>query len=240
MKRHPEPQWFIGIRPAGWTGSRRTPALAKTTATQAWLEESKKGDAYTSPSERVQCLRACAGRLLQSGIGVHPKTACPEPSRFLVTRPILLRDIWAMQGACITAAGSQSRQSNYPAPLGNPELLQREGGNLRITARRSWFGRCDDNQKAGRIEDRSTRHTYSHSHARSRWLTHTALQGCNCTALHCTARTGEPTNVSHSLVPIDDARQTGPQGRPITGVKCMLRNRLSIPPSAAAGPSSQR
>lgn len=30
MKRHPEAQWFIGIRPAGWTVNRRTPALVKT------------------------------------------------------------------------------------------------------------------------------------------------------------------------------------------------------------------
>lgn len=93
-------------------------------------------------------------------------------------------------------------------------------------------------------QQHTTRHTHtSHTHthctlACSRWLTHTALQGCTTAA-----RTGEPTNVDNSLVPIDNARQAGQPGRPITGARALLTPEAACQVDHRAvvdGPSSQK
>lgn len=126
MKRHPEPQWFIGIRPAGWTVNRRTPALIKTTATAGG---SSTGDAYTRRLKECHVSDTPRGFARKSASGVHPTGRSVPSSRTEHSRCSYV-DLFYYEapGQCRERMTmGQARTSHSPAPLGDPELC-RGGG----------------------------------------------------------------------------------------------------------------
>lgn len=126
MKRHPEPQWFIGIRPAGWTVNRRTPALVKTTATVDGSPST--GDAYT------RRLKECRASDTPRGFARKSALLGGSSHRTLVrsTRDSRTSTCYEAPGQCRERMAM--RQARYAVGVPNATwgtlscVLQREGG----------------------------------------------------------------------------------------------------------------